>query len=1158
VFFIAELCILALLRAGQIQLASTILIITVMATVLVSAIVSSGLDHIAIFAYPIAILISGLLLGGKASLLVTAIGIAATLVMVYLKTNGLLQPGDELPASIEWAVIATVFTWMALLLVVALREIDIAMNRWRQEATERRQAQDHLARLATVVEQSSEAVLITDPRATVLYINPAFTRLFGVPAGQAIGYHASQLNPSPQAASQFKQAWLAMAQRQPFHYRICGPRLAEGEYAVQASAFPILDQAGQVINFAMIGSDISELMRAEQARERQITLLRLLHSVALACVEEADEDHLITRFTTILAGAFNCEYFGVLLFDPQAGALYLHTSYQIAPQFHETIIPLGHGIVGNVAASRRPRRVVDASRDPDFWAVIPGVRSQLSAPLLASQEAGEAAKSARVIGVVDAQSTHLGAFSEEDERLLVTLAGQLSNTIERIRARQSIQHYAQRLEILHEIDQAILQAQSPQAIAQVALERIRRMVPCRQASAALFDYQQTEAVLFVSDADPKSPHPEGRILPLSAFFNPGAAPDCKLRQVNDLQSLASQSNFDQILIRDGLRSIISVPLIASGEKIGALNLARPEPGEFSPEHLQTAQELADTLAVAFNNSRLLEATTHQAKSLTSLYETSLALSGVLDVNALLLRLTEQVQKLLNPDTILVALYDESRREISLPLAFEAGARQPELERLRLPLDQAGLTGWVITSRRCLRIGDLLTDPLPVQPRHAGRPARSWIGAPLIANGRIVGAISVQSFIPNLYTESHGRLLESLAAQVAISLENARLLEQTERRLHQLHALHSIDRAITTTIDLHQVLRVLLEKLRALLGVDAAAVLLLNPHTQVLSIAARSGFQTSALRGTHLRLGESYAGRAAQEKSIIHIEDLSREPGEFIRSALLSSEAFRDYHAVPLIAKGQVKGVLELFHRSNIQSDKDWREFLVALSTQAAIAIENASLIQDLQRSNQELAITFDTTLQGWSKALELRDQETQGHAERVTYWTELLARAMGVSDEDLGHIRRGALLHDIGKMGIPDAILQKPGPLTKDEWTVMHEHPVYAYKLLAPIPFLGPALDIPYCHHERWDGAGYPRGLQGEQIPLAARVFTVVDVWDALSSDRPYRAAWPPERVTEYLRSQAGAQFDPRVVEKFLHLLEQATGAPRKRSYLDSRLLTDL
>ncbi len=193
----------------------------------------------------------------------------------------------------------------------------------------------------------------------------------------------------------------------------------------------------------------------------------------------------------------------------------------------------------------------------------------------------------------------------------------------------------------------------------------------------------------------------------------------------------------------------------------------------------------------------------------------------------------------------------------------------------------------------------------------------------------------------------------------------------------------------------------------------------------------------------------------------------------------------------------------------------------------------------IHQAHEELVRSYDATLQGWSKAMELRDRETEGHSVRVTDMTVQLAKALGASEEELRMFRYGAMLHDIGKIGIPDAILLKPGQLTEDEWEIMRKHPVYAYEMLSPVEYLSGALDIPYYHHERWDGTGYPLGLKGEEIPLSARIFAVVDVWDALSSDRPYRKRWEKEKVMEYIKSLSGIHFDPRVVEVFLQIQDR-------------------
>jgi PAS domain S-box-containing protein/putative nucleotidyltransferase with HDIG domain len=370
-------------------------------------------------------------------------------------------------------------------------------------------------------------------------------------------------------------------------------------------------------------------------------------------------------------------------------------------------------------------------------------------------------------------------------------------------------------------------------------------------------------------------------------------------------------------------------------------------------------------------------------------------------------------------------------------------------------------------------------------------------------------------------------------------ERKRSEERISRQIQKLSSLRAIDLAITSSLDVRMTLNVFIEHVVTRLGVDAACVLLLNPRTRILEYAAGQGFRTSALRHSHLRIGEGYAGVAVLENRIVSVPDLGAEDSGFKRLGLLEGEDFVTYYGVPLLAKGHVKGVLEIFHRSPLQPDEEWFEFLDGLAMQAAIAIDNNSLFYELERSNMDLALAYDSTIEGWSRALDYRDKETEGHSRRVTELTIKIAREMGMSEDELVLVRRGALLHDIGKMRIPDDILLKPGPLTEQEWEIMRRHPVYSYELLYPIGYLRSSLDIPYCHHEKWDGNGYPRGLKGEQIPLCARIFSVVDVWDALCSDRPYRPAWSEEKAKEHILSLSGVQFDPHVVEMFMKAISE-------------------
>jgi putative nucleotidyltransferase with HDIG domain len=309
-----------------------------------------------------------------------------------------------------------------------------------------------------------------------------------------------------------------------------------------------------------------------------------------------------------------------------------------------------------------------------------------------------------------------------------------------------------------------------------------------------------------------------------------------------------------------------------------------------------------------------------------------------------------------------------------------------------------------------------------------------------------------------------------------------------------------------------------------------------PHTQVLTYFDGIGFHKEGVRKRQTRIGEGEVGLAALERRTIEINDLRERGAGFYRAAMAEEDGFIAYYAVPLIAKAEVKGVIEIFHREKLTPDAEWMGFLNALALQAAIAIDNTTLFNDLQRSNVEMLIAYDSTLEGWAKALELRDEETEGHTRRVVDKTLEIARAMGMSEADLVHVRRGALLHDIGKMSIPDSILLKTGTLTDEEMEIMRGHTVNAFELLSPIVYLRPALDIPYCHHERWDGSGYPRGLKGEQIPLAARIFSVVDTWDALRNERRYHPGWSRDKACEHIRSLSGIQFDPAVVDVFMSM----------------------
>ena len=359
--------------------------------------------------------------------------------------------------------------------------------------------------------------------------------------------------------------------------------------------------------------------------------------------------------------------------------------------------------------------------------------------------------------------------------------------------------------------------------------------------------------------------------------------------------------------------------------------------------------------------------------------------------------------------------------------------------------------------------------------------------------------------------------------------------QDKVRCHidKLAALRNIDAAINGSLDLGTILGVVVHETMKQLAADAACILLLNPFSLKLEYASGQGFKTDRIGRASVRIGESYAGSIAQSRKTRIIGDVRAIDEQCAPKTLLEREGLRSYVGIPLIAKGRIKGVLEIYHRTPLNPDLEWLSFAEAIASQAAIAIDNTELFDRLQVSHRELLLAYDSTIEGWSRALDYRDKETEGHSRRVAEFAVRIAGAMDIGGAKLVQVRRGALLHDIGKLGVPDNILLKPDNLTAEEFKVMQKHPEIAYDILSPIEFLRPALDIPYCHHEKWDGSGYPRGLKGEAIPLAARIFAVVDVWDALRFDRPYRPAWPVERIREHIAYLKGVHFDPKVVEIF-------------------------
>ena len=361
-------------------------------------------------------------------------------------------------------------------------------------------------------------------------------------------------------------------------------------------------------------------------------------------------------------------------------------------------------------------------------------------------------------------------------------------------------------------------------------------------------------------------------------------------------------------------------------------------------------------------------------------------------------------------------------------------------------------------------------------------------------------------------------------------------EHARVRQSQLGALMGIGRVINSSRGLQRVLEEVMDTLIALMRAERGFLMLRDPNDGKLKPEISRGIDHLNLDEEIIKVSQTIVRKVSSTGESVLTTNAQADP-RFENQMSVAAYQLRSILCAPLKLKNEMIGVIYVDNRAHtgIFRESDL-ELINAFADQAAVAIDNAQLFDHLQASNRELEKAYQATLEGWVRALDMRDKETEGHTQRVTKLTERLARSMGVDGVELLHIRRGALLHDIGKMAIPDGILLKPGKLTDDERLLIQKHPVYAYEMLNPIDFLLPAIDIPYCHHEKWDGTGYPRGLSGEDIPFSARIFPVIDVWDALISDRPYRKGLPQDEVRQYIHADSGKHFDPRVVDAFFEL----------------------
>jgi PAS domain S-box-containing protein/putative nucleotidyltransferase with HDIG domain len=977
-------------------------------------------------------------------------------------------------------------------------------------------------RFKTLFENAQVGIYRSTPEGKVLAANPKFLQIVGFDSIEELSYRNLE-----------KEGFSPETPRQVFKDRIEKEgeiHNLEGVWVRKDGSLVYVSENARAIRgkdgtIKFYEGTVVDIMERKQAEKLQVAM----YAISQAAILSSNLNDLYKAIHLTLGELMPVENFFIALYDPEDEMVtypYFQDQQDEIPGPNKA----GRGLTGYVLRTGKtlfasPEVFQDLLQKGEVELVGTNSVDWLGVPLISKE---------KTIGAMVTQTYTEGVrFTQAHADLLTFVSTQVAMAIESKRAQEKIRQQAERLTLLNTISNALSSTLNLDNLLEIIFNEIMKAIKLDAFFIALYDPSNNE-LEFKINLDKglrEAPYKQnlGNGLTANVILNKKPLLIRDLVKEKDLFPATEMWG-----TMDLPASWLGVPILFGGDVMGAISVQMYSPNAYSIVEQNLLSTIADEVAISIINSRLYAAEKKRAGRLTEITRLGIELTAIRNEKSMLKTLVDATARIMECSNCSVILLNTLMDKASLVASngISEGLPVDVSNILASPaIQQSIATGDPVI------ISDINRDAPKLRNLINNKKLKAFYAYPMVIEGKITGLLTLgldKTYHPNMEEISSSQLL---AERAATAIENTRLFEETNHNLNQVQALHLIDQAINSSVDINFVLNILLEKTRSQLGVDASAVLIFDANTQILNYAAGIGFRTSALQGTHLMLGQSYAGMAGLNKQIVHVDHMKTTKSDFLRSPHFKSEEFEEYYGIPLVAKDQLKGVLEIFHRSVLNVNGGWMSFLNAFAGQAAIAIDNAQLVTDLKSSNTELMLAYDTTIMGWSSALDLRDRETEGHTQRVTKATLRLAQAMGLPEADMVHIRRGALLHDIGKMPIPDSILLKPDSLNEEEWEIMRQHPANARKLLSSIAYLKPAMNIPYYHHENWDGTGYPEGISGENIPLEARIFAVVDVWDALRSKRRYRDAWNLEKVREYIRSQSGLRFDPRVVEVFEELI---------------------
>lgn len=819
--------------------------------------------------------------------------------------------------------------------------------------------------------------------------------------------------------------------------------------------------------------------------------------------DATSEPELLERILDVLDRVFDQPTAAVLLVEPDGKHLHIVAARGYdSPEAAIYRGRLGQGIVGSVAATGEPRLVANVHQEPDYLPGVPGALSEMAVPLSAGSG---------VLGVLDLERKDT-PFTSEDMALLSAFGEHAAWALRHLRAVAAAEERARRMELLHRSALELNLPQDPEALLERILSLAEEALGFR--SVALLEARPDGRELVVK----KVLRREG-ILDLCLSADQGVVGS--VFRSGQGERIADTSA-DPRYIAGGLEggaSEMAVPLRIEGKVIGVLDAEAEGTNAFSEADLTLFDSFAAQVATALFKARRTAKIAHQAAVVRNITLTSHALNTIREVEPLIHEILLAAEAALGLDRVALLMPDRQGHELILRASL--GYAQPN--GTRIPLHQ-GVTGRVARTRKAELVRDVRQDADHLSGVASGA---TEMAVPLIVFGELLGVLDAESTLSEAFDEDDLDLFSAFAEQAAVALHNAQLfwrLEDANRRLtlnveemqrlnreledysarmheanrnlehqlQQLQTLYEATRTITASLDLRETLDTILKMTQRIVNSSAGAIKLIDQERGELRVKAQAGFDH---------------------------ED----------------SATWDRLDLPLRIGDRTIGVFEVIRDASREMGEGEHRMLETLATHAAIAIENARLFDDTQRM-------YYDTLKSLAKALEARDDYTRGHSERVAELSLATAQALGLPEEECTAIHNAALLHDIGKIGVRDAVLLKDLPLSEADFEVIRQHPTFGNTILGPLRFFGKVSEWVRHHHERWDGTGYPDHLKGEAIPFASRIICVADCYDAMTSSRPYRQPRSHEEAMAEIVRHAGRQFDPAIVEAFVRMMAVGRG----------------